>query len=70
MSPRAYTMSAAAREQRVAAAKHATRESWTTVRMPSRVRALADSMREPGAPIWRPFADALEKSSQNRNNRK
>ena len=53
-------MSAAAREQRIAAARRATRESWTTVRMPSRVRALAESVRAPGAPIWAPFADALK----------
>lgn len=72
---RRYTMSPAALAARSAGGMATARvrpaqpRNWATVVVPLATRALAEDLREPGEPLWRPIARAVEFAAKNQENR-
>ncbi len=71
---RRYTMSAAALAARSAGGMATARvrpaqpRKWATVVVPLATRAMAEDLRAPGEPLWRPIARAVEVAAKTKKN--
>lgn len=73
---RRYTMSPAALDARSAGGMATARvrpaqpRKWATVVVPLATRALAEDLRAPGEPLWRPIARAVEVAAKTKKTAK